>query len=84
MILTADELAAIQSLPRKTPYMIDGVSRSQFSIARYYGGILFNGAQYDYDAATDTLVRADVKKAVRKMRRAEKKLARESAQGGLL
>ena len=36
------------------------VSQSQLSIARYYGGLTFNGAHYYYDAASDTLTRADV------------------------
>ena len=39
---------------------IYGVSHSQLSIARHYGGITFNGAEYRYDAASDTLTRMDV------------------------
>ena len=42
------------------PERFYNVSQSQLSIARHYGGITFNGAHYHYDAASDTLTRADV------------------------
>ena len=48
------------------PERIRNVSRSQFSIARHYGGIKLNGASYVYDPETDTLIREDVLKAARK------------------
>lgn len=51
------------------PKEIHGVSRSQFSIARHYGGITFNGAHYTYDAVRDVLVRDDVIKAGIKARK---------------
>jgi hypothetical protein len=35
---------------------------SQFSIARYYGGIQFNGHQFIYNPDDDSLIRADVVK----------------------
>lgn len=58
------------------PEEIHGVSHSQFSIARYYGGIKFNGVEYVYDPARDVLVRKDVVKeraaAQRRAKRAEK------------
>ena len=49
-------------LHRKTPFGIANVTRSQFSIARYYGGINFNGARYIYYPDTDELIREDVMK----------------------
>ena len=45
------------------PERIHNVSRSQLSIARHYGGIKFNGADYHYDAESDTLTRMDIWKA---------------------
>jgi len=87
MLLTDAEIDAIQTLPRDTPYQITGVSRGQLSIARYYGGIRYNGAQYDYDAADDTLTRTDVLRAVRKMRRGVKifeRARKKRERGGLL
>lgn len=38
------------------------VSKTQLSIARYYGGCRVQGEHYIYDAAKDELVRADVVK----------------------
>ena len=35
-------------------------SNSQFSIARFYGGIRFNGEHYTYLPGADQLVRDDV------------------------
>jgi hypothetical protein len=45
------------------PERIYNVSQTQFSVARFYGGCKFNGADYHYDAASDTLTRMDVWKA---------------------
>lgn len=45
------------------PEKIHNVSMSQLSIARYYGGIMFNGAYYHCDATEDTLTRGDIWKA---------------------
>lgn len=69
MNLSPEEIKAIQALPRDTPYLITGVSRSQFSVARYYGGARYNSREYTYDPTDDTLVRGDVLKAVMGMRR---------------
>jgi len=44
----------------KPPERIIGVSQSQFSVARHYGGCTYNGHHYHYDADTDTLIRQDV------------------------
>ena len=45
------------------PERIYNVSQTQLSIARYYRGIKFNGADYHYDAESDTLTRMDVWRA---------------------
>ena len=42
------------------PAEIFGVSQSQFSVARHYGGMRYAGADYHYDTARDVLVRRDV------------------------
>lgn len=39
---------------------IPNASMSQFSIARYYGGIKFNGHEFVYNPEDDSLIRADV------------------------
>lgn len=58
------------------PERIRGVSQSQFSIARYYGGIMFNGRSYIYMPETDELIREDVfeqdEQAKRELAKSEK------------
>jgi hypothetical protein len=49
-------------LHRKSPYGITNVSITQFSVARYYGGMNFNGSLYIYNPPTDELIREDVLK----------------------
>lgn len=49
-------------LHRKSPYGITNVSMTQFSVARYYGGMNFNGSLYIYNPPTDELIREDVLK----------------------
>lgn len=44
----------------QAPERIYGVSQSQFSIARYYGGCKAYSETYHYDANTDSLVRMDI------------------------
>ena len=46
-----------------TPERIYNVSQTQLSVARFYGGCSLNGADYHYDAESDTLTRIDVWKA---------------------
>lgn len=72
MLLTDDELNAIQTMDRRTPFQIHGVSHGFFSVARHYGGANYNGAHYVYDPTTDILTRADVLKRVQTMRRAKR------------
>lgn len=45
---------------QEAPERIYGVSFSQFSVARYYGGCKYSGETYHYDASTDSLVRMDI------------------------
>lgn len=49
-----------------TPKVIYNVSQTQFSIARYYGGIVFNGRRYEYNEDNDTLILIENKKKSRK------------------
>ena len=67
-----------------TPEEIHGVSQSQFSIARHYGGITFNGASYVYDPTNDSLIRADILKARNKQAKIEQKPKRDSNHPGTL
>ena len=56
-------------LSRATPFGMTDVSKTQFSIARHYGGITFNGAKYTYIPTTDELIRDDVLKWKKKNKR---------------
>ena len=47
-------------LPRTTPFGITNVRMTQFSIARFYGRINFNGESFTYLPDTDELIRNDV------------------------
>lgn len=61
-----------------TPERIYHVSMSQLSIARYYGGIRFNGVHYCYDPTNDTLVRGDVVEREAAEEREKKKAAQQA------
>lgn len=69
-----DEIDAMNAskLSRETPFMILGVSDTQFSIARFYGAAIFNGSHYTYLSDTDELIRDDVLKFVMKLRKPKK------------
>lgn len=89
--LSEIEIIAIQHLPRASPYLITGVSQSQLSVARHYGGCQYQGQEYVYVQTTDELVRADVARLVSRLRTAAAKRARtearergDQAQGDLL
>ena len=73
--LTKEELAALQLtiLSRDSPFIIQGVSSTQFSVARYSGGCRYNGRGYLYIPATDELVRDDVIKWLAKYRKEQSK-----------
>lgn len=72
---TPAELEACQHLHRRTPYAINNATQTQFSIARHYGGIIYNGDGYTYMHEHDQLIRHDVIKHVTKLRKAAKKRA---------
>lgn len=80
--LTTEELDALQTsdLPRDTPYLIEGVSHGMFSIARHYGGAVYNGESYAYIPTTDELIREDVVKWLAKRRRVVKKAGKVKAE----
>ena len=59
-------------LHRKTPYGMTSVRMTQFSIARFYGGIKYNGDSYTYLPHTEELIRDDVLKWQKKQKRAAK------------
>ena len=42
------------------PEKIYRISQTQLSIARYYGGCKYNGENYVYNPADDTLTREDI------------------------
>lgn len=69
--LTDKELAALEEsgLPRESPYIIQGVSHSQFSIARFYGGVIAYGQRYTYNPQSDELCRDDVLKWLKEFRK---------------
>jgi len=59
--ITNDQIALLDlsGLHRRAPFLINGVLNSQFSIARFYGGIRYNGEHYTYLPDADQLVRDD-------------------------
>lgn len=73
--VTNAEVDALQSsgLSRETPYLIRGVTQTQFSIARYYGGAKYNGEPYTYMPDSDELIRDDVLKWITKQRKPPRK-----------
>lgn len=87
--LTPDELAALQEtiLPRDTPFIIQGVSSTQLSVARHYGGCRVQGREYKYVPLTDELIRDDVVKWLlkyRKDKRTHVAMEEKKKQGNLL
>jgi hypothetical protein len=80
--LTDAEVLAAQSLHKRTPYAIVGVSHGFFSIARHYGGCNLDGCHYTYIPECDECIRDDVLKLVTKMRK-RRKVQKEPQQGGL-
>jgi hypothetical protein len=78
--MTDPETMADCPLHRKTPFIICGVSQTQFSIARYYGGINYNGDSFTYNPTSDELVRNDVLKWMAKRDNQAKKQAKQAKQ----
>jgi hypothetical protein len=68
------DLTGLENCPldRKTPFGMTGVSKTQLSIARHFGGITYQGASYVYNPVTDELIRADVLKWKRQQERKDK------------
>ena len=64
-------------LHKRTPYLIRGVSQTQLSIARYCGGIKYNGDSFSYIPTTDELVRDDVVKFIEMRKRQAKQAERK-------
>lgn len=56
-------------LKRDAPFAVLHVSQTQFSVARHYGGMQFQGYRYTYNPKTDELVRDDVLKWLKKQRK---------------
>lgn len=79
--LTEAEVESLKELKlhKNTPYLIRGVSQTQFSIARYYGGMKYNGDSYTYCQLTDECIRDDVRAKIMKDRRAAEKAAKLKA-----
>ena len=73
--LTQPEIEALQSskLDKEAPFLIRGVSNSQLSIARHYGGCTFQKRWYKYMPLTDELIRDDAVKWLAKHRKQQKK-----------
>ena len=68
------------------PAVIRGASKSQFSVARHFGGCKAYGKSYTYCPVTDELIRGDVLKfvmAARKKDARDKVSAAEERQGRL-
>jgi hypothetical protein len=84
--ITPAELDALQTsaLSRDTPYLIQAVSYGQLSLARHYGGIKFNGAEYFYLPLSDELIRGDVVSWLKKHRKANKPVVAAAEQLPLL
>ena len=58
---------------QEAPERILGVSVSQFSVARYYGGCRYAGQEYYYDVDTDSLIRMDIWVTQQKTHRKEQR-----------
>lgn len=80
--LTDAELIALQAsgLDPFTPFVIQGVSHTQLSISRHYGGCTYGGRQYYYIPTTDELMRDDVVRWITKRRKEERKAARRETE----
>lgn len=82
--MTEAEIDALQAtkLDRATPFAISGVSHSQLSVARHYGGCKFQGRHYVYIPDTDELLRDDVVRWLAKHRKAQRKVGGGSPLSG--
>ena len=82
--LSDAEIDALQAsnLSRDTPFAICHVTHTQFSIARYYGGLKFNGKPYTYFEDGDELIRDDVLSFIKKRRKSKRKPTRKDSPDG--
>lgn len=86
--VTDEEVAFLQTtkLSRKTPFLVRGVMNTQLSIARFSGGINYNGDYFGYVPDTDELIRGDVMETLMKRREKNKRAAERkeaAAQGDM-
>ena len=72
------DLLMASTFPRDPPMLIRYVSQTQFSIARHYGSMKFNGHTYRYEPATDELIRVDVEEFIKAQRKIAAKLAADA------
>jgi hypothetical protein len=72
LALIHDRQAELQTQFGNELLIIANVSQTQFSIARHFGGIKFNGSEFKYFPADDLLVRQDVVKFLTKKPRKAK------------
>ncbi len=73
-ILQEIEAADLSALHARTPYVITGVQHTQFSIARHYGGMRYQGDRYTYVPDEDLLVRRDVMQHLEKTRKTDRRV----------
>lgn len=71
----------LSDLPRDTPFIIQHVCQTQFSIARHYGGCTFQTRHYSYIPTTDELIREDVVRWLSKLRKKAKAEAKKVGSG---
>jgi hypothetical protein len=76
-LLEKHQIAIEEHFGKSTRVAIAGVSYTQFSIARHYGGCTINGKRFTYFPQDDLLVRDDVLKFVTKL---EKELKRSECE----
>lgn len=67
----AELLDVMDTLPQECPMGWRNVSQTQLSLARHSGAVTVDGWRYVYFPADDSLWRADVCTAVKKLRKAE-------------
>jgi hypothetical protein len=77
-----DALVAAGKIDKSTAVGWRDVRWTQLSVARFSGGATVNGVEYEYMYGTDELVRRDVAKWIRDLRKKPKPVATE--QGDLL
>jgi hypothetical protein len=72
-ILRENQQALQEKFGSNESIAYSNVSKTQLSVARYYGGIKVNGQDYTYNPADDSLIRNDVVKFIMKLIKQNKK-----------